>query len=58
LTLALTKQGEAIYQTSRAGTQAHLSQLLGVLSPQELSIIKQAFELMGPIFASETKPKE
>jgi DNA-binding MarR family transcriptional regulator len=56
LTLNLTKQGEAIYQISRAGTQAHLSKLLSRLSPEELSVIKQAFELMQPIFASKTRP--
>lgn len=58
LTLALTRSGEAIYQTSRAGTQAHLSQLLNQLSQKELSTVRQAFELLQPIFASETKPKE
>lgn len=56
LTLTLTRQGEAIYQTSRTGTQAHLSKLLSRLSQEELSIVKQAFEYLHPIFASETKP--
>jgi len=57
LTLALTRQGAAIHQTSRDGTQAHLSKLLGPLSQQELSVIRQAFEILQPIFASEIKPK-
>lgn len=58
LTLTLTRQGETIYQTSRAGTQAHLSKLLSQLSQEELFVVKQAFELMEPIFASETKPQD
>src|SRR5689334_12850245 len=58
LTLPLTKEGEAVYETSRAGTQAHLSKRLSPLSQQELSVIRQAFEILQPIFASETKSKE
>ncbi|MFN8410991.1 MAG: MarR family transcriptional regulator [Anaerolineales bacterium] len=53
LILTLTKQGESIYDVARMGTQAHLSNLLGKLSRDELTIISKAFEIMHPIFASE-----
>jgi DNA-binding MarR family transcriptional regulator len=55
LMLTLTKQGESIYDIARQGTQAHLSNLLSKLSREELMVINQAFQLMQPIFASETK---
>jgi DNA-binding MarR family transcriptional regulator len=55
LMLTLTQQGESIYDIARQGTQAHLSSLLSKLSRDELLVINQAFQLMQPIFASETK---
>jgi DNA-binding MarR family transcriptional regulator len=55
LMLTLTKQGESIYDIARQGTHAHLSNLLSRLSRDELMVINQAFQLMQPIFASETK---
>lgn len=55
LILTLTRQGEAIYDASHSATEAHLSKLLSKLSRDELMIINQAFRLMHPIFAHETK---
>ena len=59
LTLVLTRSGESIVNTARAGAQANLTKILGSLSNDELNIVHQAMELLYPLFAKgKQQPKE
>jgi DNA-binding MarR family transcriptional regulator len=54
LILCLTKSGESIYDLASAGTRSHLANLMGRLSQDELRTVNQAFQLLQPIFSTDT----
>lgn len=55
LTLALTKNGEDILRMARTATQNHLKDVLHELSPDELSTIVRAMNLLQPLFTKGMK---
>ncbi|HET7143420.1 MAG TPA: MarR family transcriptional regulator [Anaerolineales bacterium] len=55
LTLVLTKAGDSIVNTARAGAQVNLTDKLGGLSNAELETIHQAMQLLRPIFVNQSR---
>lgn len=55
LTLVLTKAGDSIVNTARAGAQVNLTDKLGGLSIAELETIHQAMQLLRPIFVNQSR---
>lgn len=53
LTLALTKTGASIVNSARARAQENLAKKMDGLTESELETIRQALQLLLPIFASE-----
>jgi MarR family transcriptional regulator for hemolysin len=53
LALVLTPVGESIVNSARASAQASLATTLGKLSADELDTIRQAMELLRPLFAPQ-----
>lgn len=55
LTLVLTKAGDSIVNSARAGAQVNLTNKLGSLTTAELETIHQAMQLLRPIFAYQSR---
>lgn len=53
LTLRLTKEGTALLQAARAGTQASLSKSLSRLSPEEQAVVTRALGILSSLFGRE-----
>jgi DNA-binding MarR family transcriptional regulator len=49
--LNLTPEGRAILEKARQGTMSRLTDLLAALSPDELSVVFQALQLLHPLFS-------
>src|ERR1700690_1311581 len=50
LNLVLTRNGESIINSARAGAKTNLANILSCLSNEELQTIHQAMELLYPLF--------
>ena len=53
ITLVLTRNGESIVESARAGAQANLEKILSCLSSDELKTIHQSMELLFPLFVPQ-----
>ena len=58
MALALTKHGNAILAVARAGTQAHLTEILRQLPARDLDVVYKAVNLLHPLFAVDAKSGE